>query len=99
MYNFSEFCKEKQCEHYREWSVQAGKDGMVRCCNLVGMSFYIIKFPDNCIHLEEITARMKYEKEKHDAWKQLSDTKTSIQKRQGDWSSGIPITNKGYPKL
>ena len=71
MYNFSEFCKEKQCKHYKEWSVQAGKEGMVRCCDLVGMSFYIVTFPDNCIHLEEITARQKYEKEKHNTWKKL----------------------------
>ncbi len=71
MFNFSEFCKEKKCEHYREWSIQAGKEGMVRCCDLVGVSFYVTTFPSDCIHLEEITAKMKYEKEKHESWKKL----------------------------
>jgi hypothetical protein len=72
MYNFSEFCKGKQCEHYREWKIQAGKAGMVRCCNLVGISFYITTYPSDCIHLEEIQEREKYENEKHIMWTKLN---------------------------
>jgi len=83
VFNFSEFCKEKKCEHYKEWHIQAGHAGMCRCCELVGMSFYITTFPDNCVHLEEITARKELEKAKHDCWEKISKpTKTSQQKIQ-----------------
>jgi len=101
MYNFSEFCKEKKCEHYKEWAVQAGKEGMVRCCELVGMSFYVTTFPDNCIHFDEITERKRLEREKHDAWKKLSDAQTPSQKlkdRMNQWG-GLPKKYNGYKRL
>lgn len=72
MFNFSEFCKEKECEHYREWNIQAGAGGMIRCCNLVGMSFYVTTYPSDCIHIDEIQAKEKHEKEKHDTWEKIS---------------------------
>jgi len=94
MFNFSEFCKEKKCEHYKEWHIQAGKEGMVRCCNLVGMSFYVTTYPSDCIHIDEIQAREKYEKEKHDTWQKL--------KKEPKEETLFDIHNQkyhGYPKL
>ena len=94
MFAFNEFCKEKQCEYYKEEYIAAG---MCRCCELVGLSFYITTFPHNCIHLEEIKERQRYEKEKHDAWKKLSDDRTVGQKledRMNQWG-GLP---KKYKK-
>ena len=100
MFNFSEFCKEKQCEHYKEWSVQAGKDGMVRCCELVGMSFYVTTFPDNCVHFEEITALKAKKKEEEEMWEKLNKKSPSeeLAKRMDQWG-GLPKKYNGYPKL
>ena len=86
MFNFSEFCKEKKCEHYKEWHIQAGKDGMVRCCDLVGQSFYITTFPDNCIHIEEITARKAEEKAKHETWEKISTPHKSASDKLRDYA-------------
>ena len=55
---FNEFCYNKQCPEYVEWG--AGFGSCVSC-QLVGQSYNIDEYPDNCLFLEEIK---KYENER-----------------------------------
>lgn len=69
MFNFSDFCKQKGCPHYKEVEHQVG---MWKYCELVGVSFYVVQRPDNCPHKDELDALAEYEKEKALAWHKLN---------------------------
>lgn len=51
-YNYNEFCKNKQCQEYIEWTFDMG----VKCtsCKLVGQSYDITEYPKDCLFLDEI---------------------------------------------
>jgi len=53
----SRFCIEKNCRYCREWDFV---EGSCISCELIGQSYSITEYPNNCIHLEEIK---EYEKE------------------------------------
>ena len=78
MFNFSDFCKEKECPNYVEREHSAG---VWRYCELVGTAFYVTERPDNCPHKEEIDARAKYEKEKSETWNKISKTEPARMRR------------------
>ena len=50
--NYNEFCKSKNCPEYIEWTFDMG----VKCtsCKLVGQSYNIEEYPENCLFKEEI---------------------------------------------
>lgn len=47
---FNEFCKSKNCPEFIEWEMQ----GNCTSCKLVGQSYDIYQYPENCLHLKEI---------------------------------------------
>ena len=51
LYNYNEFCKSKDCEYYIEWSFEFGD---CVSCKLVGQSYDIEEYPENCPHIDDI---------------------------------------------
>lgn len=51
MKNYNEFCKSKKCPHYIKWNY-----GYADCysCMLLGESYNIELYPENCIFLDDI---------------------------------------------
>lgn len=77
---FEDFCKDKNCEYYIEWDYEEvlhngnrEHRSTIECvsCTLVGQSYNIDKYPDECPFLEEIK-QYEYEKEKERTWNKLS---------------------------
>ena len=66
---FNDYCIQKQCEYYRTWTHH-----FADCisCNLVGDSYDITIYPDDCLFLTEIKI-FKQEQEKIMIWERLSD--------------------------
>lgn len=52
MDNFNEFCKSKECPEYIEWTFDMGAH--CTSCKLVGQSYNITEYPENCLFMEEI---------------------------------------------
>lgn len=58
--NLGKFCRESKCPAYIEWSYNPADPsdnyGIVYCesCKLVGQSYSIEEYPDDCIHLDAI---------------------------------------------
>ena len=48
--NYNEFCKSKSCPEYIEWNCE----GSYTSCKLVGQSYNIGEYPENCLFKEEI---------------------------------------------
>lgn len=48
---FNGFCKSKKCPEYIEWNFGHGN---CFSCKLVGQSYDIDQYPENCLHKEEI---------------------------------------------
>ena len=48
--NYNEFCKSKDCPEYIEWNCE----GSCTSCKLVGQSYNIEEYPQNCLFKEEI---------------------------------------------
>jgi len=63
------------------------------------MSVYVTTCPDNCIHIEEITARKAEEKAKHETWTRLKKKSPDeeLRERMNQWG-GLPKKYQG-PKL
>ena len=56
---YNQFCKDKGCEHFIEWDFQFEYDAQpypCTSCQLVGQSYDIDQYPDNCPFLDEIKA-------------------------------------------
>jgi hypothetical protein len=49
---FNEFCKNKQCPEYIEWTFDMGAN--CTSCKLVGQSYDITEYPKDCLFLDEI---------------------------------------------
>lgn len=49
---FNEFCKNKQCSEYIEWTFDMG--AYCTSCKLVGQSYNIDQYPNDCLFLDEI---------------------------------------------
>ena len=49
---YDEFCIEKECEHYITWKSDGGHPCM--SCTLIGQSYNITEYPDNCPFIDEI---------------------------------------------
>ncbi len=50
---YDKFCERKKCPEYHEWTWDY--DGSpCKSCEKVGASYQIEKFPDDCLHKEEI---------------------------------------------
>jgi len=49
--NYNDFCKSKRCEKYIEWECE---DGIAHSCMLIGQSYDVIEYPDNCPYINEI---------------------------------------------
>jgi len=60
MATFNEFCKNKECPEYIEWTFDMGQTCI--SCKLVGQSYNIYQYPKNCLFLDEIK-KFKSEKE------------------------------------
>ena len=61
--NYNEFCKTRDCEHYIEWSFEYGN---CVSCKLVGQSYNIEEYPENCPHIDgirQLNAKNKKPKE------------------------------------
>lgn len=66
---FTDFCREKGCEHYIEWELEYGQPTCYSC-TIYGQSYDIEVYPDDCPYLTEIK---EYEKNylKHKVWEKL----------------------------
>lgn len=54
---YNEFCATKGCEHYIEWEFSNYPDEQpypCTSCKLVGQSYNITEYPENCPFLDEI---------------------------------------------
>ena len=55
--NFDDFCKNKDCPEHMEWELKTSDDEQpYPCvsCMKMGQSYNIIKYPKDCLFLEEI---------------------------------------------
>ena len=48
---YNNFCRRKQCPEYVEWDFDYGE---CISCKLAGQSYHITKFPEDCLHKDEI---------------------------------------------
>jgi len=58
---FNNFCKSKNCPEYVEWDFG---HGTCVSCKLIGQSYDIEEYPQNCLFLNEIKEFEYKEKEK-----------------------------------
>ena len=57
--NYNDFCKLKGCPNYVEWDFATGEYGSIAMvsCMVIGQSENIERYPDDCLHLEEIKSK------------------------------------------
>jgi len=75
MYNFNEFCKSKECKYHREFDMQVGK---CHSCIVMGVTINIIKYPEGCLHLEDITIAKDKAKQQDIMWKKLNQPHRTV---------------------
>lgn len=52
--NYNKFCESKNCPEYIEWSFNDGFGCNCISCKLVGQSYDITEYPDDCLFKEKI---------------------------------------------
>ena len=49
--DYGSFCKSKKCPEFIEWNTGYGN---CESCKLVGQSYTVSEYPENCLYLQEI---------------------------------------------
>ena len=50
--NYSRFCNDKKCPEFIIWDCG---ECICESCKLIGQSYIFNEYPEDCLHLEEIT--------------------------------------------